>query len=84
MAMTKKIRWMMATVLVCGLVIFSSCVNDDNPVVEPVTELLQDGEWTGSGEGRSGCIIAKVVVKNHQVAVGTRCRPVRCGTDGRQ
>ena len=67
MAMTKKMRWMMAAVVVCGLVIFTACANDDNPVVEPVTELLQDGEWTGSGEGRSGSIIAKVVVKNHQV-----------------
>ena len=61
------VRWMMAAVIVCGLVIFTSCANDDNPVVEPETELLQDGEWTGSGEGRSGSIIAKVVVKNHQV-----------------
>ena len=67
MAMTKKMRWVMAAVVVCGLVIFTACANDDNPVVEPVTELLQDGEWTGSGEGRSGSIIAKVVVKNHQV-----------------
>ena len=67
MAMTKKMRWMLAALVVCGLVIFTACANDDNPVVEPVTELLQDGEWTGSGEGRSGSIIAKVVVKNHQV-----------------
>ena len=61
------VRWMMAVIVVCSLVIFTACANDDNPVVEPVTELLQDGEWTGSGEGRSGSIIAKVVVKNHQV-----------------
>jgi fumarate reductase flavoprotein subunit len=67
MAITKKMRWMMAAIVVCGLVIFTACANDDNPVVEPVIELLQDGEWTGSGEGRSGSIIAKVVVKNHQV-----------------
>ena len=58
---------MIAAIVVCGLMIFSSCTNDDNPAIEPVTELLQDGEWTGSGEGRSGSIIAKVVVKNHQV-----------------
>ena len=67
MEMTKKMRWVMAAVVVCGLVTFASCANDDNPAVEPITELLQDGEWTGSGEGRSGSIIAKVVVKNHQV-----------------
>ena len=29
---------------------------------------MQDGEWTGSGEGRSGTIIVKVKVENHQVA----------------
>ena len=44
-----------------------ACTNDDNPVVEPVTEQLQGGVWTGSGEGRSGTIIVKVTVENHQV-----------------
>ena len=28
---------------------------------------MQDGEWTGTGDGRSGSIVVKVVVKNHQV-----------------
>ena len=31
-------------------------------------EQLQDGDWTGSGEGRSGTIIVKVTVENHQVS----------------
>ena len=41
---------------------FVACANDDIPVVES-TEQLQDGEWTGSGEGRSGAIIVKVTVE---------------------
>ncbi len=57
----------MGVVLICGLWVFVACTNDDNPVVDPVTEQLQDGEWTGSGEGRSGSIIVRVTVENHQV-----------------
>lgn len=57
----------MGVVLICGLWMFVACTNDDNPVMEPV-EQLQDGEWTGSGEGRSGTIIVKVMVENHQVS----------------
>ena len=45
-----------------------ACANEDTPAVAPVTTLLQDGEWTGSGEGRSGTIIVKVKVENHQVS----------------
>ena len=44
-----------------------ACANEDSPAVAPVTTQLQDGEWTGSGEGRSGTIIVKVTVENHQV-----------------
>ena len=44
-----------------------SCSNYDNGIQEPAEQLLQDGEWTGSGEGRGGSVIAKVTVKNHQV-----------------
>ena len=57
----------MGALLICGLWMFVACTNDDNPVVEPVTEQLQDGVWTGSGEGRSGTIIVKVTVENHQM-----------------
>jgi fumarate reductase flavoprotein subunit len=32
---------------------------------------LQNGEWTGTGEGRSGTIVVKLVVKNHQVEQAT-------------
>ena len=45
-----------------------ACTNVDSPVVVPETGQLQDGEWTGLGEGRSGSIIVKVTVENHQVA----------------
>ncbi len=33
--------------IICGLWMFVACASDDNPVEEPVTEQLQDGEWTG-------------------------------------
>ena len=46
---------------------FVSCANEDSPAVVPDMEQLQDGVWTGSGEGRSGTIIVKVTVENHQV-----------------
>ena len=55
---------MIVIVLCMGVMV--ACSNYDNIITEP-TEQLQDGEWTGSGEGRSGTIIAKVTVKNHQV-----------------
>ena len=58
---------MLTTILILsGLTTLTSCSNDDNGIVEP-TEELQDGEWTGTGEGRSGTIVVKVVVKDHQV-----------------
>ena len=57
----------MGVLLICGLWMFVACTNDDNPIVKLDMEQLQDGEWTGSGEGRSGTIIVKVTVENHQV-----------------
>lgn len=59
-------QWLMGTLLICGLWMFVACASDDIPVAMP-TEQLQDGEWTGSGEGRSGAIIVKVTVEKHQV-----------------
>lgn len=49
----------------------TSCSDEDNGTTEPAVQQIQDGEWTGSGEGRSGSIIAKVVVKNHQIHLVT-------------
>ena len=37
----------MGVLLICGLWMFVSCANDDNPAKVPDTEQLQDGEWTG-------------------------------------
>ena len=65
--MKRNLRWLMGLLLICGLWMFVACTNDDSPVVEPETVQLQDGEWTGRGEGRSGSIIVKVTVENHQV-----------------
>ena len=52
---------------VCGMGAMTSCSNDDDFPTEPTGLVLQDGEWTGSGEGRSGSIIVKVTVENHKV-----------------
>ena len=60
-------QWLMGTLLICGLWMFVACASDDIPALGPDTEQLQDGEWTGSGEGRSGAIIVKVTVEKHQV-----------------
>ena len=68
MAMKRNMRWLMGALLICGLWMFVACTNVDSPVVVPETGQLQDGEWTGLGEGRSGSIIVKVTVENHQVA----------------
>ena len=64
MSMNRNLRWLMGALLICGLWMFVACTNDDSPAVVPDTEQLQDGEWTGSGEGRSGSIIVKVTVEN--------------------
>ena len=46
----------------------ASCSSDDDPAAEPLAELLQDGVWTGSGEGRSGTIVVKMTVENHEIS----------------
>ena len=56
---------------VSGLTTLTSCSNDDNGIAEPAGQVLQNGEWTGTGEGRSGTIVVKLVVKNHQVEQAT-------------
>ncbi|MCR5820925.1 MAG: flavocytochrome c [Bacteroidaceae bacterium] len=49
-----------------SIMAMSSCSDDDTPT-ETADLVLNDGEWTGTGEGRSGSIIVKVLVRNHQV-----------------
>ena len=56
-----------AVVAMMAIMTLTACSNDDNGGVDPVEQELQDGEWMGTGEGRSGTIVVKVVVKDHQV-----------------
>ena len=66
--MKQILLWMLTPILILsGLTTLTSCSNDDNGIVEPTGQVLQDGEWMGTGEGRSGSIVVKVVVKDHQV-----------------
>ena len=51
-----------------AIMTLTACSNDDNGGVEPAEQELQDGEWMGTGEGRSGTIVVKVVVKDHHAA----------------
>ena len=60
--------WMMTAILLFNGLLLISCSKDDNSSIVPLEQVLQDGEWIGSGEGRSGTIIVKVTVENHQVA----------------
>ena len=53
--------------MVCCLTLIA-CSSDDDPAAEQPTELLQDGVWTGSGEGRSGTIVVKMTVENHEIS----------------
>ena len=64
-----KLLFALHFLVLCSLML-TSCSNDDNGI-EPTGQVLQDGEWMGSGEGRGGSIIAKVTVKNHQVELVT-------------
>ena len=64
-----KLLFALHFLVLCSLMLIS-CSKDDNGI-EPTGQVLQDGEWTGSGEGRGGSIIAKVTVKNHQVELVT-------------
>ena len=59
--------WMLAAILTLSGLLMTSCSNDDDSATEPTELVLQDGMWTGNGEGRSGTIIVKVTVENHQV-----------------
>ena len=65
--MKKNKLWMLAAILTLGGLLMTSCSNDDDSATEPTELVLQDGMWTGNGEGRSGTIIVKVTVENNQV-----------------
>ena len=66
--MKKIFFWMFYVILtLCGLITFTSCSSDDDNIFEPEFEGLRDGEWTGYGEGRSGNIIAKIIVEDGKI-----------------
>ena len=51
----------MLLLLLCSL---CACTKEDPVPVEPV---MQDGVWTGTGEGRSGTIVVRITVEQHQI-----------------
>lgn len=54
------------TVLFC-LSAFYACSESEEP---SASEVMQDGEWEGTGEGRNGTIIVRITVENHQIVSG--------------
>ncbi len=63
--------WILAAMLTfSGILILSSCSNDDNPS-QPTIEGLRDGKWTGSGDGRSGTIIVTIEVEEGMITKAT-------------
>ena len=63
-------KYYLFIISLCCLIL-TSCSNQDNGITDPTEQILRDGEWTGTGEGRSGSIIAKVTVKDYQVELVT-------------
>jgi hypothetical protein len=62
--MKKMMQWVLAATLLCGLNVFSSCVNDnnDNPVIDNLAEKLQ-GKWMiATIEGRPALTSEELVV----------------------
>ena len=51
--------------LALGICLFTACEGHDNEVLQPEDAVMQDGEYEGLGEGRSGMIKVAIVVKNH-------------------
>ena len=60
----KTMRRYLIGILLALLCAFGACTRQD-PV--PVQAVLQDGEWTGTGEGRSGTILIKMTVRDHRI-----------------
>ena len=46
-------------------VLFAGCDNHTNDIQQPEVMQMQDGEFEGLGEGRSGMIKVAIIVKNH-------------------
>ena len=70
----------MGVVLICGLWMFVACTNDDNPVVKPDMEQLQDGEWTGGLHGANrlgGNGVADIVVNGRLAGIAAAERALK-------
>ena len=52
----------MLLLLLCCL---CACSKEDPVPIDPV---MQDGVWTGTGEGRSGTILVRITVEQHRIA----------------
>ncbi len=52
--------------------LFSACADHAEETNADGTgeELMQDGEWEGTGEGRNGTIIVHITVENHRIISG--------------
>jgi len=58
--MRNTLRWLLL-LLLCSL---CACSRQDPVPVEPV---LQDGVWTGTGEGRNGTILVKITIQDKRI-----------------
>lgn len=57
----------MRTIWLWILLLLSLLVACNREPVVPPEPVMQDGEWVGSGEGRSGTILVKMTVSEHRI-----------------
>ena len=58
--MRRAFHWILL-LLLCSL---CACSHEE---IEPTEPVMQDGVWTGTGEGRSGTILVRMTVAQHQI-----------------
>ena len=59
----KKLFYILSLTL--GMTLFTACDAEENGMNLPEAAVMQDGEYEGLGEGRSGMIKVAIEVKNH-------------------
>ena len=59
----KKLFYILSLSL--GISLLTACETDENDTTLPEAAVMQDGEYEGLGEGRSGMIKLVIEVKNH-------------------
>ena len=59
----KKLFYILSLIL--GMTLFTACDAEENGMNLPEAAVMQDGEYEGLGEGRSGMIKVAIEVKNH-------------------